>query len=133
MKTKISAAVKGVIREGNKTALLLILETPFTASLDKDAKVYLELTDAITGSKIEFIESLDSAPQPESVEEKEEEKEEEKPQVEELDLPVEEKLTELQPAATPEVTEEEKPVEPVVGEGLPDAPPEISPSITPES
>lgn len=55
MSTKISASIKAVLRDGDETALVLVLEKPYTVSLEKNDSVYIELTNAMNGDKLSFF------------------------------------------------------------------------------
>lgn len=101
MSTKVSAQVKAVLRDGDETAIVLVLAGKNTVSLEKNDKVYLEMTNALNGDKVEFF----PAPEPVAQAEEEELPIEGAPQVEELDLtPV------VEPVA-PVVEEPQPPVE----------------------
>ncbi len=54
MSTKVAAVVKGITEKNGETFLLIAIEANLTASLEKEDRVYLEVTKALTGDKVEF-------------------------------------------------------------------------------
>ncbi len=56
--TKCSAVLKKVLRDGDETALVLILEKPKTVNLNDGDRVFLELTNVVTGDKVQFPDAL---------------------------------------------------------------------------
>lgn len=69
MSTKASATVKAVLRDGDQTAIVLVLGDKNTASLEKDERVYIELTRTTNGDKVDFYPA---PPLPKQVEKEEE-------------------------------------------------------------
>lgn len=118
MNTKVAAVIEAVPSNGDQTALVLILQDKKTVALKHGDIVYVELTNALNGDRVQFTQMGAHTASPAV-----EENEEVKPQVEELDLPEIEN-----PSAGIEL-EEEKAIEPAVD--LP-PPPEVNPDIVPE-
>lgn len=98
MSTKASATVKAVLRDGDQTAIVLVLGDKNTASFEKDERVYIEMTRTTNGDKVDFYPA---PPMPKQAEKEDEE--------------------ELKPVETPaEIVE--KPLEVVVETPVIDAP-----------
>lgn len=62
---KVSSVVKHVLHNGDETAIVIVLEKGKTVFLEENDRVYLELTHALTGDKVQFpnyVPSVASAP-----------------------------------------------------------------------
>jgi len=63
--TKVSSVIKHVLHNGDETAIVIVLEKGKTVFLEENDRVYLELTKAATGDKVQFPNYVPPAPKKE--------------------------------------------------------------------